>query len=287
MRAVALTSERGEPAASIRMGGGLSIRVDYAADRVISPVLASSSRTTTELSLFGSTTDWSPDSNSPAQRGRDRLRASFAICRSCQTPMRSICTSARLHRSRRYLRRRHVRGDGLRRLRQRQASEPGDRVDVLASDLDPPPADAGVMVQGRLWADTTRISTRGNMMAPCSRRGVCCRICCAWSRRARSSTSGGCVGTWLKAAAEWVVDDLAGPMVPMSIARTADSTRTIHRGRSHEAFTVPRTFDAALSLEVAEHLPEASAASFVDSLTRLAPVVLFSAAIRSRWAIIT
>ena len=29
MRAVALTTERGEPAASIRMGGGLSIRVDY------------------------------------------------------------------------------------------------------------------------------------------------------------------------------------------------------------------------------------------------------------------
>jgi hypothetical protein len=30
---------------------------------------------------------------------------------------------------------------------------------------------------------------------------------------------------------------------------------------------------------VAEHLPEASAASFIESLTRLAPVVLFSAAI--------
>src|ERR1051326_3058645 len=35
----------------------------------------------------------------------------------------------------------------------------------------------------------------------------------------------------------------------------------------------------AISLEVAEHLPEASAQGFVASLTRLAPVVLFSAAV--------
>src|SRR5208283_2885437 len=35
----------------------------------------------------------------------------------------------------------------------------------------------------------------------------------------------------------------------------------------------------AMSLEVAEHLPPQSAKGFVDCLTRLAPVVLFSAAI--------
>lgn len=40
-----------------------------------------------------------------------------------------------------------------------------------------------------------------------------------------------------------------------------------------------RRFDLALSLEVAEHLPEACADRFVAALTRLAPVVLFSAAI--------
>jgi SAM-dependent methyltransferase len=40
-----------------------------------------------------------------------------------------------------------------------------------------------------------------------------------------------------------------------------------------------RTFDLAVSLEVAEHLPANCAAIFVESLTRLAPVVLFSAAI--------
>lgn len=38
-------------------------------------------------------------------------------------------------------------------------------------------------------------------------------------------------------------------------------------------------FDLAVSLEVAEHLPESVAATFIESLTRLAPVVLFSAAI--------
>lgn len=38
-------------------------------------------------------------------------------------------------------------------------------------------------------------------------------------------------------------------------------------------------FDLAVSLEVAEHLPRARAASFVHELTELAPVVLFSAAI--------
>jgi SAM-dependent methyltransferase len=39
------------------------------------------------------------------------------------------------------------------------------------------------------------------------------------------------------------------------------------------------TFDLALSLEVAEHLNPAHSEEFVDTLTRLAPVVLFSAAI--------
>jgi len=42
---------------------------------------------------------------------------------------------------------------------------------------------------------------------------------------------------------------------------------------------VSRTFDLAVSLEVGEHLPESAAKTFVESLTRLAPVVLFSAAI--------
>jgi SAM-dependent methyltransferase len=46
-----------------------------------------------------------------------------------------------------------------------------------------------------------------------------------------------------------------------------------------EPFTLDRTFDLAISTETAEHLPPSSAESFVDSLTRLAPVILFSAAV--------
>lgn len=39
-----------------------------------------------------------------------------------------------------------------------------------------------------------------------------------------------------------------------------------------------RTFDAAVSMEVAEHLPEHIADRYVDLLTRLAPVIVFTAA---------
>ena len=46
-----------------------------------------------------------------------------------------------------------------------------------------------------------------------------------------------------------------------------------------QPFALDRRFDLAVSLEVAEHLPEASADGFVASLARLAPIVLFSAAI--------
>jgi len=41
---------------------------------------------------------------------------------------------------------------------------------------------------------------------------------------------------------------------------------------------IDRRFDLAMSLEVAEHLPPPVAETFVASLTRLAPVILFSAA---------
>ncbi len=44
-------------------------------------------------------------------------------------------------------------------------------------------------------------------------------------------------------------------------------------------FELSRTFDLALSLEVAEHLPQQAASAFVLSLIKLAPAVLFSAAI--------
>src|SRR5438132_5858249 len=40
-----------------------------------------------------------------------------------------------------------------------------------------------------------------------------------------------------------------------------------------------KSFDLAICLEVAEHLPVNAADAIVESLTRLAPIVLFSAAI--------
>jgi SAM-dependent methyltransferase len=46
-----------------------------------------------------------------------------------------------------------------------------------------------------------------------------------------------------------------------------------------EPLDLGRRFDLAMSLEVAEHLPDEAAEPFVASLTALAPVVLFSAAI--------
>lgn len=42
---------------------------------------------------------------------------------------------------------------------------------------------------------------------------------------------------------------------------------------------IDRTFDLVISLEVAEHLPASCAEIFVDSLTRLGDIILFSAAI--------
>jgi len=44
-------------------------------------------------------------------------------------------------------------------------------------------------------------------------------------------------------------------------------------------FSLERNYDLALCLEVAQHLPFESAIGFVESLTQLAPIILFSAAI--------
>lgn len=44
-------------------------------------------------------------------------------------------------------------------------------------------------------------------------------------------------------------------------------------------FSLDKTADLAMSLEVAEHIPAARSAAFVQNLTDIAPVVLFSAAI--------
>lgn len=86
-------------------------------------------------------------------------------------------------------------------------------------------------------------------------------------------------GTWLAVAQELGVDDVLGVdgdyarpelQIPESSFVAADLSTPLR---------LDRTFDLALSLEVAEHLPADSADHHVGSLTSLAPAVLFSAAI--------
>lgn len=90
----------------------------------------------------------------------------------------------------------------------------------------------------------------------------------------------GCgIGAWLDVFRQHGVGDflgIDGDWVPKDGLRlSADHFRAWNL---HEPYVSDRTFDLALSLEVAEHLPEKYADGFVRSLTALAPVVLFGAA---------
>jgi SAM-dependent methyltransferase len=97
---------------------------------------------------------------------------------------------------------------------------------------------------------------------------------------AQSVIDVGCgVGTWLAACEEHGIRDYLGidgngASTDLDISpehfRVMDLT---------QPFTIGRTFDLAMSLEVAEHLPPSAATHFVKALTGLAPAVLFSAAI--------
>ena len=98
---------------------------------------------------------------------------------------------------------------------------------------------------------------------------------------ARSLVDVGCgCGTWMRVALDLGVAEVAGVdgewidpgelEVPAGTFRQADLARPLDLGGR---------YDLALSLEVAEHLPEEAAAGFVASLVAAAPVVAFSAAI--------
>jgi SAM-dependent methyltransferase len=91
----------------------------------------------------------------------------------------------------------------------------------------------------------------------------------------------GCgTGVWLSVFREYGVDDILGidgpwierrqQEIPEVFFRECDLTQPVALGR---------TFDLALCLEVAEHLPSEAVPGLVESLTALAPVVVFSAAI--------
>lgn len=87
-------------------------------------------------------------------------------------------------------------------------------------------------------------------------------------------------GSWLRVFRKLGVDDIFGIdgdyvtrdilQIPQDRLRAVDLTKP---------FSLGRVFDLAISLEVAEHLPAGCASTFVESLTRQAPLVLFSAAI--------
>jgi SAM-dependent methyltransferase len=99
--------------------------------------------------------------------------------------------------------------------------------------------------------------------------------------KVRSAVDVGCgVGTWLKVLEEQGISDVLGidgDYVDRRQLQLPDSRFCAKDIR--EPFHLDRRFDLALSLEVAEHLPMRCAETFVDSLVRLAPVILFSAAI--------
>jgi SAM-dependent methyltransferase len=91
----------------------------------------------------------------------------------------------------------------------------------------------------------------------------------------------GCgIGTWLKAFSEAGVARICGiDGAHVSARQLLIPKETFSAHDLSNPLAVHERFDLAMSVEVAEHLPPSSAKEFVHSLTNLAPVVLFSAAI--------
>lgn len=96
----------------------------------------------------------------------------------------------------------------------------------------------------------------------------------------KSAIDVGCgVGTWLAVIRDHGVRDILGvdgEYVNRTQIEIPSECFLPHDLR--QPLRLPRRFDLAMSLEVAEHLPPECAEIFVESLVRLAPVVLFSAA---------
>ncbi|MBB6142480.1 SAM-dependent methyltransferase [Silvibacterium bohemicum] len=94
----------------------------------------------------------------------------------------------------------------------------------------------------------------------------------------------GCgVGTWLRSFTELGIGDITGIdgeyvsdallVIPKDHFVRADITQPLE---------LKRTFDLVMSLEVAEHLSNDRATTFIDTLTKHGDVILFSAAIPSQ-----
>ena len=87
-------------------------------------------------------------------------------------------------------------------------------------------------------------------------------------------------GTWLRAAAEYGVEQLlgidGGYVERDTLLIDEQSFRAWNLA---ERIELPRRFDLAISVEVAEHLPLYRAETFVADLVKLSDMVLFSAAL--------
>jgi SAM-dependent methyltransferase len=99
--------------------------------------------------------------------------------------------------------------------------------------------------------------------------------------RPRSVIDVGCgIGSWLAAFRRLGVDDVFGvDGHHVDVAALEIPSASFRAVDLRQPLTLGRAFDLVVSLEVAEHLPAESAAGFVESLTRLGPVVAFSAAV--------
>ena len=91
----------------------------------------------------------------------------------------------------------------------------------------------------------------------------------------------GCgVGTWLSVFKKYGVSDIMG--VDGNWVKKEKLYIPQEKFLSHDLnkpLKIKREFDLAVSLEVAEHLYEENASVFIDLLTSISPIVLFSAAI--------
>ncbi|MDR2579677.1 MAG: class I SAM-dependent methyltransferase [Fibromonadaceae bacterium] len=91
----------------------------------------------------------------------------------------------------------------------------------------------------------------------------------------------GCgVGTWLSVFKELGVNEIRGydgPWVNKKMLKIPEECFT--EIELDKNFFIDKKYDLAMSLEVAEHLPESSAELFVETLTKASDIILFSAAI--------
>lgn len=91
----------------------------------------------------------------------------------------------------------------------------------------------------------------------------------------------GCgVGTWLFVLKEKGVSEIAGldgPWVDQNLL--VIPKEDFHKVNFEKTISIGKKYDLALTLEVAEHIPEKSADGFIDSLVSASDFVLFSAAI--------